>query len=107
MLIKVQQTIFEVDDVTIIHPIQKYNGEMYFRIELNNKQDIKIGWLISKVLDSEDILYMKTELLRTEIAKLKNKSDTISELGQTISLKKEKEIKVPGSHLRAAKKATK
>jgi regulator of replication initiation timing len=89
MLVKLFKTYFETDDIICIRPIIKYNGELKFNIELT-KDSVEVRWNISKMVDDEETLMMKMEGLRKELAKIKNQSDTVIELGQGISMKKPK-----------------
>ena len=94
MLFKIQNIYLEIDEIQSISHIKKYNGNLYFVISLKNKESHDISWNIANNFDEEIILFQKMETLRKEIVKLKNKVETIIELGQSINLKKPNEIKV-------------
>ncbi len=103
MIFKIQNIYIEADDISSISTIRKYAGNLFFVILMKNKNEHQINWSISNNFDDEEILIQKMETVRRDIVKFKNKSDIIVELGQTIILKKAKELQAP----RALKKASK
>lgn len=90
MLIKIYHTYIETDEIVSISEIKKYSGAMFFNIYFRNKTEHEVSWNIAQNVDEEDVLRQKLELLRKEIVRIKNKSEIIIEVGQSISLKKPK-----------------